>query len=251
MGAININLCQFRYRRAPQGYLSSGDSYSRHTDAIIEDCPSTTPETDFEKIVDNIITHLDTVEGAFERICSILSHCIKNGLVFNAEKFKFARMEVEFAGLMITEDGIKPAAKYTASIKDFTTTSNISEVRVWFGLENQVAYCFCKTEIMSPFRHLLSTNTPFEWTDNLEAAFSASKETILEMIKRGVYSFDFELETCLSTDYSKEGIGWILQQKTCTCKKISPTCCQEGWRLVLAGGAFCKPAERNYSPIEG
>jgi hypothetical protein len=194
---------------------------------------------------------LDTVEGAFERICSILSHCIKNGLVFNAEKFKFARMEVEFAGLMITEDGIKPAAKYTASIKDFTTTSNISEVRVWFGLENQVAYCFCKTEIMSPFRHLLTPNTPFEWKDDLEAAISASKETILEMIKKVVYSFDSELETCLRPDYSKEGMGWILQHKSCTCKKIYPTCCPDGWRLVLAGGAFCIPAERNYSPIEG
>ena len=63
---------KFRYRRAPQGYLSSGDSYSRHTDTIMEDCPSTTSDTHFEKIVDDIITHSDTVEGAFQRICSIL-----------------------------------------------------------------------------------------------------------------------------------------------------------------------------------
>ena len=52
---------------------------------------------------------------------------------------------------------------------------------------------------MSPFRHLLSPNTPFEWTDDLEAAFSDSKSTILEMIKKGVYSFDSESETCLRT----------------------------------------------------
>ena len=31
------------------------------------------------------------------------------------------------------------------------------------------------------------------------------------MIKAGVYSFDSELKTCLSTDYSKDGMGWILQ----------------------------------------
>ena len=48
---------KFRYRRAPQGYLSSGDSYSRHTDTIMEDCPSTTSDRDFLKIVDDIITH--------------------------------------------------------------------------------------------------------------------------------------------------------------------------------------------------
>ena len=44
--------------------------------------------------------------------------------------------------------------------RDFPTPRNISEVRAWYGLVNQVAYCFCKTEIMSPFRHLLSPNTP-------------------------------------------------------------------------------------------
>ena len=74
---------KFRYRRAPQGYLSSGDSYSRHTDTILEDCPSTTTDKDFEKIVDDVITWSDTVEGALQRICSMLSHCNKSGLVFN------------------------------------------------------------------------------------------------------------------------------------------------------------------------
>jgi hypothetical protein len=71
----------------------------------MEDCPSTTLD---------IITHSDTVEGAFQRICSILSHCNKKRLVF-------------------TEDGIKPAAKYTDSIRDFPTPRNILEVRVWYG----------------------------------------------------------------------------------------------------------------------
>ena len=88
------------------GYLSLGDSYSRNTDTIMGDCPSTTSNRDFEKIVNDIFTHSDTVEGAFKRICRFLSHCNKNGLVFNAEKFKFARKEVEFARFMITDDGI-------------------------------------------------------------------------------------------------------------------------------------------------
>ena len=143
-----------------------------------------------------------------------------------------ARREVEFAGFLITEDRIKPAAKYTAAIRHFPTPSNISEVRSWYGLVNPVTYCFCKTEIMSPFRHLLSPNTPFQWTDELEEAFAASKEKNIELIQKGVYSFDPTLETCLSTDYSKEGMGWILQPKTCECQKISLTCCLSGVPLI-------------------
>ena len=158
---------------------------------------------------------------------------------------------MEFAGFLLTEEGIKPAAKYTASIRDFPTPKNISDVCSWHGLVNQVAYCFNKTNVMAPFRHLLSSNNVFEWTEELDKVFSVSKEKIIQMIQEGVYSFDPELITCLSTDYSKEGMGWILQQKTCSCQKPSPTCCEDGWRLVLAGGTFCNPAKRNYSPIEG
>ena len=85
----------------------------------------------------------------------------------------------------------------------------------------------------------------------METAFKKSKDKIIELIIEGVASFDVELVTRLSPDYSKEGMGWILQQKICSCPEIIPTCCEEGWRLVLAGGHFCNKAERNYSPIEG
>ena len=95
---------QFRYKQAPQSYLSSGNSYSKYTDAILENCPSISAKKDFEKIVDDVIT------------------------------------------------------------------------------------------------------------------FVASKEKIIEMIQIGVFSFDLDIETCLSTDYSKDGMGWILQQKTCLCE---------------------------------
>ena len=99
----------------------------------MEYCPSSISVRDFEKIMDDIITYSDTVEGAFQRICSILSHCNKNGLMFNSKKFRFVRREVEFAGFLITEDSIKPAAKYNAAIRDFPTPRNISEVRLWYG----------------------------------------------------------------------------------------------------------------------
>ena len=242
---------KYRYRRAPQGWLSSGNSYGRSTDDVMEDCPSNPDVRDWEKIVDDIINWTESVEEAFHRICSIISHCNKHGMVFSAAKFKFARREVEFAGFMITDEGIKPVDKYTDSIRNFPTPKNITEVRSWYGLINQVAYCFCKTETMAPFRHLLSPGTEFVWTDELEKSFVASKAKIIELIQEGVYSFDPKLITCLSTDYSKEGMGWMLQQKICSCEKISPTCCPTGWRLVLAGGAFCNQAEKNYSPIEG
>jgi hypothetical protein len=114
-----------------------------------------------------------------------------------------------------------------------------------------VAYSFVKTEHMAPFRHILSQSQSFVWDETIETALRMSEERIIELIVEGVASFDVDLVTCLSPDYSKQGMGWILQQKTCSCPEVVPTCCADGWRLVLAGDHFCNQAEQNYSPIEG
>ena len=149
---------KFRYKRAPQGYQGTATAGTQtpswktvHQPGLQEDCG-----------------RHHYVEGAFQRICSILSHCNKNGLVFNSQKFRFTRREVELAGFLNTEDGINSAAKYTAAVRDFPTLRNISEVRSCYG-------------------HLLSPNTPFEWTVELEEAFAASKEKIIE-VWSGFYS---------------------------------------------------------------
>ena len=100
--------------------------------------------------------------------------------MFNPAKFGFARQEVEFAGFLITDEGIK---------------------RAWYGLVNQGTYCFCKPAVMVPFSHLLSPATEFIWMDDLDQAFVACKKKIIEMIQIGVFAFDMDLETCLNTDY--------------------------------------------------
>ena len=40
-------------------------------------------------------------------------------------------------------------------------------------------------------------------------------------------------------------------QKWCNCSSLHPKCCNDGWKLVLAGGRFTRPAESRYSPVEG
>ena len=58
--------------------------------------------------------------------------------------------------------------------------------------------------------------------------------------------------TCLSTDYSKTGIGYSLFQKHCRCSTESgPNCGKNHWKIILAGSRFTKDAESRYSPVEG
>ena len=107
---------------------------------------------------------------------------------------------------------------------------------------------------MAPFRHLLSSKVPFEWSPQLQEAFEASKREILRQCEKGVRSFDPILPTALATDWAKVGVGFWLTQKHCSCPISStpvPGCCPSGWQTIYCGSKFCSPAESRYHPIEG
>ena len=97
---------------------------------------------------------------------------------------------------------------------------------------------------MQPFRDLLKKGVKFHWTSELQTAFEEAKEHIIELVKEGVRIFDMNKPTCLATDWCRQGVGFFLLQKHCSCQgPLTPTCCVGGWKLVFAGGKFNTPAE--------
>ena len=117
--------------------------------------PGAPDNQDFEKIVDDVIVWNNDIEEAFFRVCNILSHSNRSGMVFSPEKFNFAKEGVEYAGIIISKDGIRPTDKYLQTILKIPTPKNIHDIRAWFGLINQISSCFATSTVMAPFRHLL------------------------------------------------------------------------------------------------
>ena len=236
---------RYRYCCAPQGYLASGDAYTRRFDEIIA---HTTNKT---KCVDDTLLWEDTIEKAFFQVCEFLTLCGENGITLNPEKFQFAEDVVEFAGFKITPTNVQPSDKYLDAILNFPTPTDITGMRSWFGLVNQSAYAFSMAEKMAPFREALKPGNKFVWNDDLQELFDKSKKEIVNAVQNGVRLFDPKKKTALITDWSKTGTGFSLMQKHCICLSDIPTCCREGWKLVFAGSQFNNKAESNYAPIEG
>ena len=173
----------YRYLRAVQGFLSSGE-----------------------------------VEVHWWRVIDFLEVCGNSGVVCNQEKFQFSQQKVEFAGFRITQDTVEPLPKYLDAIREYPTPKNISDVRSWFGLVNRVSHYGQLREMMEPFRKFLSPKCRFEWTVELDHLFNReSKKKIVAAIEEGVKIFDIKKRTCLRTDWSKFGIGFWLLQKHCDC----------------------------------
>ena len=143
---------RWRYLRAPQGFLSSGDGYNRRFDAILADVQRK------ERVVDDTLHYDEDLEAHWWRTIDILRTMGQGGIVLNPEKFQFAQREVEFAGFHIKDDSVEPVPKIFEAIRNFPTLKSTTDVRAWWGLVNQVGHYAQLRETMAPFKPFLSPN---------------------------------------------------------------------------------------------
>ena len=224
-----------RYRVAPQGSLSSGDGYTFWYDAIIRHINR------IKKCVDDVLGWANSLLQLFHDVCYFLYYTGVHGIIQNPAKFVFGQKELEFVGFWLKTDGVKPTDDTLSAIANFPQPTDLTGVRSWFGLVEQVAFSFSKTTLMEPFRQLLAKNATYLWTDKLQAAFEKARLEIVRLVATGVTTFELNAWTCIVTDWSKTGLGFMMWQKKCKCSVIHPTCCPGGWALIHVGQGSAPP----------
>ncbi|RUS86932.1 hypothetical protein EGW08_005337 [Elysia chlorotica] len=166
----------------------------RRFDKIVADVPNKT------KVIDDTLMWAPSIEDSFHQAVEWLDLCGRQGIVLNPEKFVFAKQTVTFAGFEITPETVRPCHQSLEAIKSFPAPKNLTDIRSWFGLINQVFYAFASANKMSPFRSLLKPGSHFEWTQELDKLFEETKQTIIDEIHEGVEIFDKEKPVYLATD---------------------------------------------------
>ena len=150
---------------APMGLRCSGNGFTDRMDRIYSDNPR------MRRIVDDSLLYDNSVKDQFFRVCQALDTGSNHRAIFNPKKFQFCAREVEYAGLVISDTGVKPPPELFQSIRDFPTPRNITDVRAWFGMVARVAFALSELPVMAPFLHLLSSKFPFTWSWELEEVF--------------------------------------------------------------------------------
>ena len=224
---------RYRYKRGPMGLCSTGDSWCARSDKAITDVPNS------DKIVDDILVTGRTTNELFKSIRQVLTQARSIGLTLSRRKFQIG-FEIAFAGFILSEEGVKPDPKKVEAIKDFPSPKDVTGVRSFLGLANQLGQFLPDlSQATSHIRGLLKKNTAFNWLPEHEVEFNEVKKLLTsDMV---VSFFDHKLPTSLLTDASKlHGIGYVLLQHA-TDGKL---------RLIQAGSRSLTPAEGNYAPIE-
>ena len=164
--------------------------------------------------VDNVLLYDNNIEGNFYHTFDYLKLCGDNGITFNKKKFQFCQMEVEFAGFRVTADEVKPSNSILDNIKNFPKPMTLNKARHWLGLIEQVAWSYSIGDTMTNFRdQVKQTIKTWSWTPMLQEEFKHEKEEIVRRVKNGVKTYNISKKTCLLTDWSKLGIGFLVSQK--------------------------------------
>ena len=128
----------------------------------------------------------------------------------------------------------------TTAICQFPTPTNITDLRSFFGMVNQLeAFTDRISEASSPLRPLLSSKVQFTWIATHQQAFEAAKRELSSPPKLAFYNPAHP--AALYTDASRlKGLGFILRQK-------QP---DDTWRVERAGSRFLSDADTRYPTIE-
>ena len=162
----------------------------------------------------------------------------RENITLNWSKWIFAQITVDFAGFILSPKGYQIDLSITQAITEFPTPANRTDLRSFIGLMNQLsANTPTMATLLAPLQPLLSTKNEYTWTKEFEAAFTNVKKSL--MSAPILSYFDQDKETCLCTYTSRQGFGFVLQQKT-----------GNTWSLIQAGSRFLSDPESRYAIIE-
>ena len=91
------------------------------------------------KVVDDMLLFDENLQDHYVRVHELLQRCRSHGITLNREKFTVAAPSVNYCGYVVSQDGIAADPDRVAAIKDFPTPANITDLRSFLGLVNQLA----------------------------------------------------------------------------------------------------------------
>ena len=225
---------RFQHCRGPMGFAATGDAFCLRGDMALQGIQNCT------KVVDDVLIYDEDLATHLQRTHDVLLRCREFGITLNKDKFVVAAQSVKFCGYTISEAGISADQEKVSAIRDFPTPANITDLRSFMGLVNQLAdFTPDIAATARPLRPLMSPKRAFIWTADHDESFRQVKAALLS--PPVLAPFDPSKPVLLQTDASRlNGIGYALLQ-------------DHGGntiRLVQCGSRFLSDTEARYATIE-
>ena len=144
---------RFIYNRLPQGASSSPEVFSKKIASILSGLEGVT------NLIDDFCVHGSTQEIHDQRLNAVLNRLQENGITLNPDKCIFSASSIRYLGFIIDFSGVHADPEKVSAITEFPVPKNVSEVRRFLGILNQLAKFIPNlSEKTKHLRSLLSKN---------------------------------------------------------------------------------------------
>ena len=163
----------------------------------------------------------------------------QHNLTLKPSKCHFAAKQVDYLGHVISKHGTKPNPNKTAVIDTYPVPKDKTQVRRFTGMSNFYRrFIRAYSQLVYPLNHLLKNDTDWEWSAECDKAFVEIKR---QLVTAPMLAYpDTAKEFILTTDASRQALGYILSQKDETDKE----------RVIAYGDRALRKSERNYPVTE-
>ncbi|GBG85963.1 hypothetical protein CBR_g40776 [Chara braunii] len=162
--------------------------------------------------LDDILIFSKSVEEHAQHVETVLSLLQQHKYKVNLEKCEFGCTKILYLGHEVSAEGIRPEDAKVASIRDWPRPQTVTEVISFLGMCGYYRN-FVKnySTVASPLTDLTRLDTPWDWSDECEAAFKRLKHALMN--HEVLMVPDPQKPFIVTTDASQCGIGAMLAQQ--------------------------------------
>lgn len=195
----------FEFNVLPFGLCNAPATFQRLLDRLL----STT--SNCIAYIDDILIFSNSLDEHLKQIRSILSIFVDSGFKLNMKKCHFGYKEVEYLGMIVNGEGVRPSKKNVEAITNYPVPSNVKELHSFLGSCNYFQrYIKGFAQIANPLYELLKKDSIWIWSNSHQDAFEKLKNSLENTcLLRHPTSENKFILTC---DASDVAIGAVLSQ---------------------------------------
>lgn len=175
--------------------------------------------------IDDILVATETEEEHDKALFALLKRLVELNLTLNPDKCKFKAAEVNFYGMVLSKDGIKPNVH---KVQDFLDAENPRDKRECTSFLCLARYFIARipkfAELSLPLKEICKPNAVFNWQQIHSDAVQAIKDAL---IQKCLSHFDEtgKLNTELWVDAGPTGVsGFLIQVDPATNERFLIAC---------------------------